>query len=195
MRDRSLVNCSAYASECRDRIQRRSGPSPNRKRRSRQQELPSFAGSGRSAQRFKIAIVEQVDAQRYQREVVNRADNRGGRDILWVVGRQQGDILFLQPRNHRGVEAGIFAAWSPAAQIWPKFLPARPYTGADEEGVTGLDLQSSLFQPRFDILDIDRSARLEILDSFHHRDVDQNSTGENSILQVVYRILCVTVRL
>src|SRR5438094_3986336 len=131
-------------SERRDRIQRRSGPSPNRKRRSRQQELPSFAGSSSSAQRFKIAIVEQVDAQRYKREVVNRADNRGGRNILWVVGRQQGDILFLQPRNHRRVEAGIFAARSSPAQIWPKFFPACPYPGTDEEGVTRLDFQSSL---------------------------------------------------
>ena len=68
------MNCSAYASERRDGIQRRSGPAPNRQRRGRQQELPSFAGSGSSAQRFKIAIVEQVDAERYEREVVNSAD-------------------------------------------------------------------------------------------------------------------------
>src|SRR5881296_2125867 len=182
-------------SERRDWIQRRSGPSTNRQRRSRQQEFPSLPGSGSSAQRFKVAIVEQVDAEGYKREVVNGADDRGWRNILGVVGRQQGDVLLLQPRNHRRVEPGVFAARGSSPQIWPNFFPACPNAGTDEEGVTGLDLQSGLFQPRLDILDINWRARLEILHSFHQRDVDQNSTGENPILQVVNRVPGVTIRL
>src|SRR6059036_2040051 len=110
--------------ERRDWIQRRSGPSANRQRRSRQQEFPSLPGSGSSAQRFKVAIVEQVDAEGYKREVVNGADDRGWRNILGVVGRQQGDVLLLQPRNHRRVEPGVFAARGSSPQIWPNFFPA-----------------------------------------------------------------------
>src|SRR5437879_3549148 len=83
-------------SERRNRIHRRSGAAPDRQRRGRQQELPSFADSGSGAQSFKIAVVNQVDSQRNESEVMNRADNIRWRNILWVIGSQYGNILLLQ---------------------------------------------------------------------------------------------------
>src|SRR5436309_7082349 len=124
-------------SERRNRIHRRSGAAPDRQRRGRQQELPSFACSGSGAQSFKIAVVDQVDSQGNESEVMNRADNIRWRNILWMIGSQYGDILPLQPRNYRRIEAGILAARCSPAQIGPNFLPPRPDAGTDEHGVAG----------------------------------------------------------
>src|SRR5207248_10398361 len=68
-------------------------------------------------------------------------------------------------------------------------------SGANEHGITGRYLQSGLFQPRLDILDVDCSAGLEILDAFELRDVDEDATGEDSILEIVNGIFCVTIGL
>src|SRR5262249_62327243 len=91
---RSFV-CKGFCilrSERRNRIHRRSGATPDRQRCGCQQELPSFAGSGSSAQSFKIAVVDQVDSQRNESEIMNRANNIGWRNILWMIGSQYGDI-------------------------------------------------------------------------------------------------------
>src|SRR5947209_19969373 len=93
------------------------------------------------------------------------------------------DILLLQPGNHRRIEAGVFAARRSAPQIGANFFPAGPHSGANEHSITGQYLQSGLFQPRLDILDVDRRARLEISDALELRDIDQDATSANSILE------------
>src|SRR2546422_11619722 len=102
-----------------------------------------------------------------------------------MIRRQERDILLLQPGNHRRIEAGVFAARRYAPQIGANFFPAGPHSGANEHSITGQYLQSGLFQPRLDILDVDRSARLEVFDAFELRDIDEDATSENPILEIV----------
>src|SRR5438034_11080070 len=95
------------------------------------------------------------------------------------------DILLLQPGNHRRVESCVFAALDSSPLVGTRFLAAGPHAGANEHGITGQYLQSSLFQPRLDIFDVDRGARLEIFHALELRDIDEDATGEDSILEIV----------
>src|SRR4029434_8098919 len=72
-------------------------------------------------------------------------------------------------------------------------LAARPHAGSNEQSITGLYLQTSLLQPRLDVFDIDRSTGLEILHSPKLRNVDKDAAREDSILEVVNRVLCMGV--
>src|SRR4029453_1555330 len=47
--------------------------------------------------------------------------------------------------------------------------------------------------PRFDIFDIDGRARFEILHALELRDIDEDPTSEDSILEIVNRVFGVTV--
>src|SRR6266581_2874602 len=110
-----------------------------------------------------------------------------------MIRGQYRDILLLQPGNHRRIESCVFASSPPL--VGTNFLAAGPHAGAHEYGITGQYLQSSLFQPRFDIFDVDRGARLEIFHRLELRDVDEYPAGEDSILEIVNRVFRVPVGL
>src|SRR5437762_7515961 len=110
-----------------------------------------------------------------------------------MIRGQDRDILLLQPGNHRRIESCVFATSPPL--VGTNFLAAGPHAGAHEYGITGQYLQSSLFQPRFDIFDVDRSARLEIFHALELWDVDENAAGEDSILEIENRVFRVAVGL
>src|SRR5215510_4915530 len=103
-----------------------------------------------------------------------------------MIRGQYRDVLLFEPGNHGSVESGIFAALGSSAQIWTGLLPACPHTGANEQSITRLDFQSSLFEPCLDVFNVDRSARFEIFHSLKLRDIDEDAASEDSILEVVY---------
>ena len=102
-----------------------------------------------------------------------------------MIRGQDRDILLLQPWNHRRIESCVLAALDSPPLVGTNFLAARPNPSANEYGIAGQNLQSSFFQPRFDIFDVDRGARLEIFHALELRDIDEDATGEDSILEIV----------
>ena len=71
----------------------------------------------------------------------------------------------LMNGDDRGMESGGAAADRPR----PDLVAARPSARAQQDRVTGLNLHARPLLPRFDILLIDRGARLEIRHAFQAR--------------------------
>src|SRR3954451_11377907 len=67
----------------------------------------------------------------------------------------------------------------------PELVAPRPAAGAQQHGVTGGNLDARLFLPRFEILDVERGARLEIGQVAQARDVDQDAARDDAVFQVL----------
>src|SRR2546425_3342433 len=102
-----------------------------------------------------------------------------------MIRGQDRNILLFQPGDHRRIESRISAALDSPPLIGANFLAASPHAGANEQGITGQYLQSSFFEPRLDVFDIDRRTRFEIFHALELRDVDQDATSEDSALEIV----------
>src|ERR1051326_3662137 len=67
-----LIAIRFYRSESGDGIERRPRAADHRDRRSSQQKFPAVALGAGFAQRFQVAVVEDVHAHRHQSQLVNR---------------------------------------------------------------------------------------------------------------------------
>src|SRR5262249_31552812 len=76
-----VVRLRSIPSERRDGIGRRTGAAANRQRRCGQQEIPPVARRRRIRQRLEVAVVEEMHAEVEQREIMNRANKRGWRNV------------------------------------------------------------------------------------------------------------------
>src|SRR4030095_9148298 len=111
------------------------------------------------------------------------------RDILRMIAAEDGDIALLEPGDDGRIKPGRTRAFGAAAQPWADGLPASPHAGAHEQRIAGRDFHSGPSFPRLEVLDIDRRARLQIRKPFEPRNVEQDATRENSILEIVDGIL------
>ena len=171
--------------KCCDGIDRRTGAAHHRNGRHRQQEIPSLTRGRRLAERFEIAVVEQVDAQVEQREVV-----RGGRDgrrrhVLRVIAAHDCDVPLLQPRNDRRIEPRVFRI--AAACVRASRFSERPHARADKQGIAGPHFHPGLLLPGLQIFHVDRRALFQIRYALQARDVDEDAACEDPALEIVNR--------
>ena len=81
---------------------------------------PSDSACGRLGDRFEILIVEDVDAERGDRERVHRqvhALDQRRRHVLRAVAAEKRDAALFQPRRDRGVIAGFVAPDRPRSEL------------------------------------------------------------------------------
>ena len=75
----------------------------------------------------------------------------------------------------------------------PELLATRPDAGTDEQRIARGDLDAGLLLPGFEVLDVDRRARLQIRHALEPRNVDQDPAREDAVLDIEDRILRVAV--
>src|SRR5215471_7046115 len=102
-----------------------------------------------------------------------------------MICREDRDVLLLQPRNHRRIESSVFPTLSPSSQVGTNFFAACPNAGANEHRIPWQYFQSGLFEPRLNVVNVDWSARFEIFQALELRNIDEDTSREDSILEVV----------
>src|SRR5687767_12185230 len=102
-----------------------------------------------------------------------------------MVAAKYRDVPLLQPRNDRGMQAGRPAALGSTSEPGTLRVPPRPHARADKQCVARPDLHAGLLLPRLEILDIDRSARLEVGNALQPGNVNEDAAREDAVLDVV----------
>src|SRR6202022_3201815 len=97
-------------SEDRERIERRAGAFLDQQRRGREHELVAVQPSGGLDRPLEIEVVEDVDAERDERELMDRKTDRRRqgrrRDVVPFVGADERHAAVLEEEGDVGVRAG-----------------------------------------------------------------------------------------
>src|SRR5260370_33386230 len=93
-------------SKGRDGVEGRTGPAGDRQGRGCQQKRPAIALRRCLAERFQIAVIEDVDAQGNQEQLMNRhgkALNLRGQNVARGIGTEQSHATIMAPSSAGGV--------------------------------------------------------------------------------------------
>src|SRR5690242_8161124 len=113
----------------------------------------------------------------------------GGQNVLRTVATQNRNVTGMEPFRATDMKTGQSLRDGP----WPFRIAPCPASGADNHDIAGLHLHASFLFPRVQILRVNRSARLQVVDAFVPRHVHQYAACDNAVLEIEDRVLARTV--
>src|SRR4051812_31995294 len=98
-------------------------------------------------------------------------------DIKRSVASYEGDTAGLDPRRYRRMDARRGLNDVPRSE----FVTSRPTTRPKEDGVAGCNSEARFLFPCFEVLDVNRSTRVEVRQILQARNVQHDAASDDAV--------------